>query len=655
MMIFLFTQKTELHCCRSSHTFKIQIGSCPVGNWWVLVVVGPSAQTGLGSPARTRPGLGPVEFNGSIPPCLGKLLNLRTLDLGHNMFSGVVPRTLARLSKLTELALNTNKDLNDTVPLWIGNFSIKLEKLDLGFGSLPCLLASVESISVLNLANNSIVGGIPSCISSLQELKQLNLSFNRLRFEISPRILFSDKLVVLDLSFNALSGQLPSKFAEPPEKSGLVLLDLSHNQFYGDIPLTITELKSLQVLFLSHNLLTGEIPARIGNLTYLQVIDLSYNSLSGSIPLNIVGCFQLLALILSNNNLSGEIQPELDALDSLKILDISNNKISGEIPLTLAGCKSLEVVDFSYNNLSGGLNDAITKWLNLRFISLARNKFNGSLPAWLFSFQVIQTLDLSGNKFSGYIPDGNFNISLMFNNSNFSRTPTQQLGTSQNLQMKLSVVVSDVDELSFDYDLSSAVGIDLSDNSLYGEIPVSLFGLHGLEYLNLSYNFLDGQIPSSLEKMWSLRALDLSHNSLLGQIPENISSLGNLTLLNLSYNCFSGIVPTKQGYWRFPGAFAGNPDLCVESPGERCQTKSLPVVPGKTFEEEMEGPISLWIFIIPLFGQFPCKYSMKLISFGSIFLEVIIWLFANPYGCIYINTYSCQLVFFPMALFDWGI
>ncbi|KAF5960342.1 hypothetical protein HYC85_001551 [Camellia sinensis] len=588
------------------------------------------------------------RFNGSIPPCLGKLLNLRTLDLGHNMFSGVVPRTLARLSKLTELALNTNKDLNDTVPLWIGNFSIKLEKLDLGFGSfrgeipeslyylkplsiwishtttygelleisinlwffsilssLPCLLASVELISVLNLANNSIVGGIPSCISSLQELKQLNLSFSGLRFEISPRILFSDKLVVLDLSFSALSGQLPSKFAEPPEKSRLVLLDLSHNQFYGDIPLTITELKSLQVLFLSHNLLTSEIPARIGNLTYLQVIDLSHNSLSGSIPLNIVGCFQLLALILSNNNLSGEIQPELDTLDSLKILDISNNKISGEIPLTLAGFKSLEVVDFSYNNLSGGLNDAITKWLNLRFISLARNKFNGSLPAWLlFSFQVIQTLDLSGNKFSGYIPDGNFNISLTFNSSNFSRTPTQQLGTSQNLQMKLSVVVSDVDELSFDYDLSSAVGIDLSDNSLYGEIPVSLFGLHGLEYLNLSYNFLDGQIPLSLEKMWSLRALDLSHNSLFGQIPENISSLGNLTLLNRSYNCFSGIVPTKQGYWRFPGAFVGNPDLCVESPGERCQTKSLPVVLGKTFEEEMEGPISLWVFSISAFVSF---------------------------------------------------
>ena len=153
-------------------------------------------------------------------------------------------------------------------------------------------------------------------------------------------------------------------------------------------------------------------------------------------------------------------------------------------------------------------------------------------------------------------------------------------------------------------DPSSAVGIDLSDNLLVGEIPVGLFGLHGLEYLNLSYTFLDGPNPMSLDKMWSLRALDLSHNSLLGQILENISSLGNLTLLNLSFNYFSGTVPKKLGYWRFPATFSGNPDLCVESPSEGCQTKSLPAVPGKPFEGAMVGPISLWVFCISAFVSF---------------------------------------------------
>lgn len=348
----------------------------------------------------------------------------------------------------------------------------------------------------------------------------------------------------------------------------------------------------------------GEIPERIGNLTYLQVIDLSHNLLTGSIPVNIVGCFQLLALILNNNNLSGEIQPVLDALDSLKIFDIGNNMISGEIPLTLAGCKSLEVVDLSSNNLSGSLNDAITKWSNLKFLSLARNKFSGSLPSWLFTFQAIHTLDFSGNKFSGYIPDGNFNTSPNFYNGDTRKTiPAVPSISARRLDIKLSLV-ADETSLSFNYNLTTTIGIDLSDNLLHGEIPEGLLGLNGLEYLNLSYNFLDGPVPGSLEKLQKLKALDLSHNSLSGHIPENITVLRNLTVLNLSYNCFSGVIPTKQGYSKFPGAFAGNPNLCMESSVNGCQ-KTFPVEPGKKFKEEMEeGPLSVWVFCITALVSF---------------------------------------------------
>ncbi|ESR41808.1 hypothetical protein CICLE_v100136032mg, partial [Citrus x clementina] len=343
----------------------------------------------------------------------------------------------------------------------------------------------------------------------------------------------------------------------------------------------------------------------IGNLTYLQVIDLSHNMLSGSIPLNIVGCFQLLALIVNNNNLSGEIQPELDALDSLKILDISNNQISGEIPLTLAGLKSLEIVDFSSNNLSGSLNDAITKWTNLKYFSIARNKLSGNLPNWLFSFQAIQMMDFSTNKFMGFIPDGNFNFSLNFNKSDIGRSmPAKSFVLPRSMVIRISVTAIDTNELSFNYQLFSAVGMDLSDNLLHGTIPKGLFQLQGLEYLNLSFNFLDGQVPG-LYRLRSLRALDLSHNSLTGQIPGNISSLQELTLLNLSYNSFSGFVPWKQGYQKFPGAFAGNPNLCLESSHGECNRTSLPLVPGKTLREEMtEGPISIWAFCLSFFVSF---------------------------------------------------
>ncbi|KAE8676376.1 hypothetical protein F3Y22_tig00111614pilonHSYRG00008 [Hibiscus syriacus] len=42
--------------------------------------------------------------------------------------------------------------------------------------------------------------------------------------------------------------------------------------------------------------------------------------------------------------------------------------------------------------------------------------------------------------------------------------------------------------------------------------------------------------------------------------------------IDLSNNLLQGSVPGNQGYRRFPGAFAGNPDLCVESSAEGCET-----------------------------------------------------------------------------------
>ncbi|KAF9605490.1 hypothetical protein IFM89_017509 [Coptis chinensis] len=589
-----------------------------------------------------------LNLSGLVDPSLCNLKFLEVLDVGCNMFHGVVPDQLMSVNGLRELVLKKNEGLGGFVPKLIGNFSDKLEKIDISFcsfqgdvpdslfylkslkyidlsnnllsgtlrdfeqpieylnlasngfsGTLPCFSSSVESLTVINLANNSIIGGIPTCIASLHGLRELNVSYNELEYQVPPRLIFSEKLLVLDLSHNDFSGVLPSIIAETSEKSGLVLLDLSHNRFSGEIPIGITELKSLQGFFLSNNLLSGEIPARIGNLTYLQAIDLSYNLLSGPIPLNIVGCFQLLELKLSNNNLSGTIQPELDALDSLKILDVSNNKFSGEIPLTLAGCRSLEVVDLSSNNLAGELNEAILKWTNLRFLSLAHNNFNGALPYWLFSFEGIQFIDLSCNNFSGFIPEGNFNISSSFNN----RKRTTYTDTDSPLHIRAVANVEN-HELRFEYYILSSVGIDLSGNFLSGEIPEGLFGLQGMEYLNLSYNSLVGQISTKLEKMRSLKTLDLSHNSLTGQIPANISGLQELLFLNLSYNCLSGFVPKNQRFWRFPGAFAGNPNLCVAFPGEGCQTAKYPVGTGDMFEERKGGLISVWAFGISSFVSF---------------------------------------------------
>ncbi|KAF4369351.1 hypothetical protein F8388_019576 [Cannabis sativa] len=113
-------------------------------------------------------------------------------------------------------------------------------------------------------------------------------------------------------------------------------------------------------------------------------------------------------------------------------------------------------------------------------------------------------------QFSGFLPDGNFNTSLNFNNRR--RHQQNSKGTKDHM----------ASELRFIYFLSSLVGIDISGNMLRGEVPA-------------------------------------------GHIPGNISSLQYLTLLKSVIQLFSGFVPKKQAYLRFPGAFAET-QACVWSP-----------------------------------------------------------------------------------------
>ena len=99
------------------------------------------------------------------------------------------------------------------------------------------------------------------------------------------------------------------------------------------------------------------------------------------------------------------------------------------------------------------------------------------------------------------------------------------MGTLKSIFIDQSFVTITVsNELSFNFDLSSTIGIDLSRNLLHREIPIGFSGLLSLEYLNLSYNYLDSQLLT-LEKTERLMVLDLSDNSLLGQILENVSNL----------------------------------------------------------------------------------------------------------------------------------
>ncbi|XP_045802462.1 protein STRUBBELIG-RECEPTOR FAMILY 2 [Trifolium pratense] len=95
------------------------------------------------------------------------------------------------------------------------------------------------------------------------------------------------------------------------------------------------------------------------------------------------------------------------------------------------------------------------------------------------------------------------------------------------------------------YNLQSLKIIDVSSNSIMGEIP---YGLPpNATHINMACNYLSQNIPSSLSNMKKLRHLNLSHNFLFGPIGNVFTGLDNLKEMDLSYNNFTGDLPSSFG------------------------------------------------------------------------------------------------------------
>ncbi|KAF5179864.1 Receptor-like protein kinase [Thalictrum thalictroides] len=106
--------------------------------------------------------------------------------------------------------------------------------------------------------------------------------------------------------------------------------------------------------------------------------------------------------------------------------------------------------------------------------------------------------------------------------------------------------------------------LDLSGNKLSNRIPAGIFSeLDLLISLNLSENSLSGELPRDIATLEHLSSLDFSRNNISGSIPESFSDLTNLKFLNLSFNQLEGPVPTA-GIFRNLSliSLGGNPGLC---------------------------------------------------------------------------------------------
>ena len=113
--------------------------------------------------------------------------------------------------------------------------------------------------------------------------------------------------------------------------------------------------------------------------------------------------------------------------------------------------------------------------------------------------------------------------------------------------------------------LENVVTIDLSDNSLSGNLPNSLKNCKSLEELLMAYNQFSGPIPNIVAELKGLEVLDLSSNKLSGSIPSDLQNLQALRSLNLTFNNLEGVVPS-EGIFRYMSNvhLKGNPKLCLQ-------------------------------------------------------------------------------------------
>ena len=190
----------------------------------------------------------------SLPPEIGQLTALKSLDLSRNRLAELPP-DIARLTNLESLSLTSNR----------------LTALPVGFDQLG-------NLQLLSLTNN-LLADLPPDIGRLGGLRLLSLVNNQLT-ALPPEI-----------------GQL----------DGLRALDLRRNQLTS-LPPEIGQLTRLRSLFLTQNQLTS-LPPEIGQLVSVKFLSLNGNLLS-ELPPEIARLMNLQSLLLGQNRLT-TLPPEI--------------------------------------------------------------------------------------------------------------------------------------------------------------------------------------------------------------------------------------------------------------------------------------------------------------------------------------------------------
>ncbi|KAH7662977.1 Non-specific serine/threonine protein kinase protein [Dioscorea alata] len=255
----------------------------------------------------------------------------------------------------------------------------------------------------------------------------------------------------------------------------------------------------------------------------------------------------------------------------------------------------VELLNLSYQNLQGEIRPSLLDLRHLRYLGLSGIYFRGvGIPAFIGSIQSLQYLDLSNAGFSGIVP---------YQLGNLTNLAYLDLSGNHYLWQRLRVVesywfsnLSSLQHLIFNgVDLSEAPDMLHSLNTLPWLFELRLFycnlnlplslpqvNFTSLQIFDLSGNNFNSTVPLWLFELSELLYLNLGSNQFINLIPPVISNLTNLKVLDLRYNYHVGVrLPKTLGdlcMLRKLGLSGNNFNIELSEFGEifsRCINKSL--------------------------------------------------------------------------------
>ncbi|XP_072977242.1 receptor-like protein EIX2 isoform X2 [Typha angustifolia] len=260
--------------------------------------------------------------------------------------------------------------------------------------------------------------------------------------------------------------------------------------------------------------------------------------------------------------LSGEINPSLLALNHLSRLDLSNNNFSGiSIPEFIASFNNLTYLNLSFSEFGGKIPRQLGNLSKLHSLDLSRSVFIGTVPPQLGNLSSLRYLSLNSAFNDISMPNAD-NLqwlsqlaSLKYLDLGFLNLTNSvdwlyiinRLQSIKVLLMPFTDFPSILNSLSY-VNITSLTTLDLAYNWQFNTtLPIWLWNLTNLSYLNLEYCQFHGKIPNALSNLTSLTYLYLGGNNLEGPLPKSIGKLCNLRGIDLSYLGISGDIRELVG------------------------------------------------------------------------------------------------------------